>query len=50
MWIRYTNGTNKGPVLAGMQTMFGEPPVETSHLQDLRIEERMFLFILEDIS
>jgi hypothetical protein len=50
MWIRYTYGTNKEPVLAGMQIMFGEPRVETSHLQDLRIEVRIFHFILEDVS
>ena len=37
MWIRDIYGTNKGPVLAFMQIMCGEPRVETSHLLDLRI-------------
>ena len=50
MWIRYTYGTNKGPVLAGMQIIFREPHVEISHLQDRRIEVRIFHFILEDVS
>jgi hypothetical protein len=36
MWVRYNYGTNDGPVLAGM------PRVETSRLQDLRIEVRIF--------
>ena len=32
MWIRYTCGTNKEPVFACMQIMFGETHIETSHL------------------
>jgi len=50
MWIGYTYGTNKVPVVTCMQIMFGEPHVETSHLQDLRIEVKIFHFILEDAS
>jgi hypothetical protein len=50
MWIRYTYGTNKGPVLDCIQIMFGEPVVETSHLQVLRVEVRTFHFVLEDVS
>jgi len=50
MCIRYVYGANKGPVLACIQIMFGEPRVQTSHLQDPRIEVRIFNFILEDVS
>jgi hypothetical protein len=49
MRIWYTSETNEGAVLAGMQIMFGEPRVETSQLQDLRVEVRIFQFVIEDI-
>jgi len=48
MWTRYIYGTNTGLVLACIQIVFGEPHVETSHLQALSIEVRIFHFILED--